>query len=62
MIHRYPENNFSGRAIARVFHGVQSPNYPAVIWGRSNFWRAHTSVDFNRIVRLANAEIVRMRT
>lgn len=62
MIHRYPQNNFSGRSIARIFFGVQSPNYPAVIWGRSNFWRAHTSVDFNRIVRLANAEIVRMRT
>ncbi|XP_065086444.1 ATP-dependent DNA helicase Q4 [Ochlerotatus camptorhynchus] len=62
LIHRYPENNFSGRAVARIFHGVQSPNYPAVIWGRSNFWRAYTSVDFNRIVRMANAEIVRMRT
>ncbi|XP_058838273.1 ATP-dependent DNA helicase Q4-like isoform X1 [Topomyia yanbarensis] len=62
LIQRYPENNFSGRTVARIFHGVQSPNYPAVIWGRCNFWRAHTSADFNRIVRLANAEIVRMRT
>ncbi|XP_058462440.1 ATP-dependent DNA helicase Q4 [Malaya genurostris] len=62
LIQRYPENNFSGRSVARIFHGVQSPNYPAVIWGRCNFWRAHTSADFNRIVRLANAEIVRMRT
>ncbi|XP_062542516.1 ATP-dependent DNA helicase Q4 [Armigeres subalbatus] len=62
LISRYPENNFSGRAVARIFHGVQSPNYPAVIWFRCQFWRAHTTVDFNRIVRLANAEIVRMRT
>ncbi|XP_055608011.1 ATP-dependent DNA helicase Q4 isoform X2 [Uranotaenia lowii] len=62
MVHRYPENNFSGRAIARIFHGVQSPNYPAVIWGRCSYWRSHTGVDFNRIVRLANAEIIRMRT
>ncbi|EAT37064.1 AAEL010904-PA [Aedes aegypti] len=62
LIHRYPENNFSGRAVARIFHGVQSPNYPAVIWFRCQFWRAYTSVDFNRIVRMANAEIVRMRT
>ncbi|XP_053687852.1 ATP-dependent DNA helicase Q4 [Sabethes cyaneus] len=62
MIQRYPENNFTGRAIARIFHGVQSPNYPAVIWGRCNYWRAYTSADFNRIVRIANAEIVRMRT
>ncbi|XP_055628082.1 ATP-dependent DNA helicase Q4 isoform X2 [Toxorhynchites rutilus septentrionalis] len=62
LIHRYPENNFSGRAIARIFHGVQSPNYPAVIWGRCNFWRTHTRVDFNRIVQMANTEIVRLRT
>ena len=59
---RYPENNFTGRAIARLFHGVQSPNYTALVWSRSNFWRAYTKTDFNRIVRLANAEIVRMRT
>ncbi|XP_055527731.1 ATP-dependent DNA helicase Q4 [Wyeomyia smithii] len=62
LIQRYPENNFTGRAIARIFHGVQSPNFPAVIWGRCNYWRAHTAADFNRIVRLANTEIVRMRT
>uniref|UniRef100_A0A182N8C4 ATP-dependent DNA helicase Q4 n=1 Tax=Anopheles dirus TaxID=7168 RepID=A0A182N8C4_9DIPT len=61
-IYRYPENNFTGRAIARLFHGVQSPNYPALVWSRSNFWRAYTKTDFNRIVRLANAEIVRIRT
>ncbi|XP_050076104.1 uncharacterized protein LOC126563502 [Anopheles maculipalpis] len=59
---RYPENNFTGRAIARLFHGVQSPNYPALLWSRSNFWRSYSKTDFNRIVRLANAEIVRMRT
>ncbi|XP_035785551.1 uncharacterized protein LOC118463215 [Anopheles albimanus] len=62
MICRYPENNFSGRAIARIFHGVQSPNYSAITWSRSNFWRSYTKTDFNRIVRLANAEIVRMKT
>ncbi|XP_049538714.1 uncharacterized protein LOC125953289 [Anopheles darlingi] len=62
MICRYRENNFSGRAIARIFHGVQSPNYTAIIWSRSNFWRSYTKTDFNRIVRLANAEIVRMKT
>ncbi|XP_062709328.1 ATP-dependent DNA helicase Q4-like [Aedes albopictus] len=62
LIHRYPQNNFSGRAVARIFHGVQSPNYPAVIWFRCQFWRAHTCVDFNRIVRMANAELVRMQT
>lgn len=61
MIQMYPENNFNGRALARIFHGVASPNYPAVIWGRCKFWRAHMKTDFYRIVNLANAEIVRMR-
>lgn len=61
MITRYPENNFTGRTLARIFHGVQSPNFPAVIWGRCKFWRAHTKIDFNHIVALANGEIVKMR-
>lgn len=61
MIAIYPENNFSGRSLARLFHGITSPCYPAVIWGRCKFWRAHTRVNFNRILSLGNLEIVRMR-
>jgi len=61
MISMYPENNFSGRSLARLFHGISSPCYPAVIWGRCKYWRAHTKVNFNRVVSLANVEIVRMR-
>lgn len=62
MIVRYPENKFTGRAIARIFHGVQSPVYPALIWSRCSFWRGHQTTDFNRIVSLANSEIVKMRS
>lgn len=61
MIARYPENNFTGRSIARIFHGVQSPVFPAVIWSRCNFWRAHLKTDFNHIVKLANAVILKIR-
>lgn len=61
MISMYPENSFSGRSLARLFHGITSPCYPAVIWGRCKFWRAHIKVNFNRIVALGNMEIVRMR-
>lgn len=61
MIDRYPDNQFTGRTIARIFHGVPSPVYPAQIWFRCNYWRVHTHVDFNRIVALANAEIVKRR-
>lgn len=62
MINRYPENNFTGRSLARIFHGVSSPVYPALIWSRCKYWRAHTKFDFNKIVLLANLEIVKSRT
>ncbi|KAJ6642571.1 ATP-dependent DNA helicase Q4 [Pseudolycoriella hygida] len=62
MIALYPENNFTGRNIARIFHGVPSPVYPAQIWSRCKFWRGHVTTDFNIIVKLANSTIVKMRT
>lgn len=62
MITQYPENSFTGRALARIFHGVQSPVYPAVIWSRCKYWRAHIKTEFNHIVKLANMEIIRIRT
>lgn len=61
MIFMYPENNFSGRSLARIFHGISSPCNPAVIWGRCKYWRAHQKVNFNRLVSIGNMEIVRMR-
>lgn len=62
MIGLYPENNFTGRNIARIFHGVPSPVYPAQIWSRCKLWRGHVKTDFNLIVKLANSTIVKMRT
>lgn len=62
MMSRYPDNQFTGRTLARIFHGVASPVYPAQIWSRCQFWRQHTRIDFNRIVSLANALIVKART
>lgn len=61
IIFMYPDNNFSGRALARLFHGISSPCYPAVIWGRCKYWRAHMNVNFSRLVSLGNAELVKMR-
>ena len=62
LISRYPENNFTGRAIARIFHGIASPNYPPVIWGRCKFWRAHQGADFKAIIQTANSIIIRLRS
>lgn len=57
----YRDNKFNGRAVARIFHGIQSPRYPAVIWGRCRFWRQHLTVDFNIIYQIATQEVQKMR-
>jgi ATP-dependent DNA helicase Q4 len=61
IIGMYPDNTFTGRALARLFHGISSPCYPAVIWGRCKYWRAHMKVNFSRLVALGNSELVKMR-
>jgi ATP-dependent DNA helicase Q4 len=54
---------WNGRAIARIFHGISSPNYPAQVWGRvRRFWRVHLDVDFNLLVRMASEEVLKLRT
>lgn len=54
LINMYPENNFSGRNVAKIFHGISSPNYPALLWHRCKYWRCYFKTDFKQIVRLAN--------
>lgn len=61
LICMYRDNAFTGRAVARIFQGIQSPNYPAVIWGRCKFWRSYLDMDFNTLVKIASREIVKMR-
>lgn len=57
----YRDNTFTGRAVARIFYGIQSPNYPAVIWGRCKFWRMHMNTDFHAVCKIATKEILRMK-
>ncbi|NXF81551.1 RECQ4 helicase, partial [Sclerurus mexicanus] len=55
----HPEEKFSGRAIARIFHGIGSPRFPAEIYGRDRrFWRKHLQLDFHGLSRLATQEIL----
>ncbi|CAI8032574.1 ATP-dependent DNA helicase Q4 [Geodia barretti] len=50
----HSERNFSGRTIARIFHGIASPCFPAQVWAKQQrFWRRHLSVDFNTLCRIA---------
>ncbi|XP_055655252.1 ATP-dependent DNA helicase Q4 isoform X2 [Falco peregrinus] len=56
------DEKFSGRAIARVFHGIGSPCFPAQVYGRDRrFWRKYLSFDFHRLARLATEEILASR-
>lgn len=62
LVHSQPDQTFTGRAIARIMHGIASPNYPAQVWGRlRRVWRSHLEVDFPTLVRIANNEIVQWR-
>lgn len=59
----HSDHVWSGRAVARIFHGIGSPNFPAKQWGRvRRFWRSHLDVDFNQLCRLATQEVLSLRT
>ena len=56
------EHSLSGRAIARIFHGIASPCFPATTWGRvRRFWRSHLNVDFNELMKIATKELIGLR-
>lgn len=61
LICSYTDTYFNGRVIARIFHGIQSPNYSALAWSRCRFWRAHIDEDFNEICSLASKELLKIR-
>ncbi|XP_017875083.1 ATP-dependent DNA helicase Q4 isoform X2 [Ceratina calcarata] len=61
LIMSYRDNSFTGRAVARIFHGIQSPNYPAYVWNKCRFWRAHLPSDFNALCLIATREILALR-
>ncbi|XP_002973918.2 ATP-dependent DNA helicase Q-like 5 [Selaginella moellendorffii] len=59
---RSNEMDFTGRAIARIFHGLGSPMYPASSWSRNHFWGRHMDVDFYAIREVATAELLACRS
>ncbi|KAK3923369.1 ATP-dependent DNA helicase Q4 [Frankliniella fusca] len=61
MVFMYRDTNFTGRAVARIFHGIGSPNFPPQVWGRCRFWRAHLESDFKLICLLATRVLLQMR-
>lgn len=50
----------NGRLIANIFHGIQTPNYPANIWSSNkNFWRAGLDFDYELVLKTANELFIR---
>ncbi|KAG8515409.1 ATP-dependent DNA helicase Q4 [Galemys pyrenaicus] len=59
LLSAWPEQQFSGRAVARIFHGIGSPRYPAQVYGRDRrFWRKYLHLSFHGLVRLATEEVL----
>nr|XP_003463791.3 ATP-dependent DNA helicase Q4 isoform X2 [Cavia porcellus] len=55
----WPEERFSGRAVARIFHGIGSPCYPAQVYGQDRrFWRKYLHLNFHALMRLATEELL----
>lgn len=61
LIATYKDCTFTGKSIARIFQGISSPNYTALVWGRCKFWRSHLHEDFNGIVKIATQQIIQMK-
>ncbi|CAN8178609.1 unnamed protein product, partial [Coccothraustes coccothraustes] len=62
LLEAFPEQRFSGTAVARIFHGIGSPRFPAPVFGRSRrFWRRLLAVPFRSLARLAALEILACR-
>ena len=51
------KTELSGRAVARIFHGISSPAFPYKAWSSSTYWRMHKDVNFQVLRRLA-AEVL----
>ena len=62
LLSTHTDQTWTARAIARVFHGIQSPNFPAEVWGRvRRVWRAQINVPFKQVLAIAQQEIIKWR-
>ncbi|XP_068618290.1 ATP-dependent DNA helicase Q4 [Battus philenor] len=60
LIATYKDCKFTGRSIARIFQGISSPNFPAIVWGKCKFWRSHIHEDFHELTKIATQQIIHM--
>lgn len=62
LVTQHSDHHFTGRAIARILHGIPSPLFPALVWGgQRGFWRKHLRVDFNTLCQLATKTLLQLK-
>ena len=61
LIHSEPDYKFTGKSVARVFHGIASPHFTH-LWGWKNlrFWRKHLDISFDNLCSIANEELTEL--
>ena len=52
-----PNRQFTGRTIARIFQGIQSPLFPALRWWNCGCWRDYRNVDFDLLCQIASKKL-----
>ncbi|KAG0343522.1 ATP-dependent DNA helicase Q4 [Podila humilis] len=43
----------SPRVVSRIFHGIHSPCYPVMDWGRDKYWGKYVHFDFGTMMQMA---------
>ncbi|KAI8608186.1 hypothetical protein BC830DRAFT_1156380 [Chytriomyces sp. MP71] len=51
----------SGRAIARIFHGISSPKFPAYEWYKNRAWNSYAHFSFGELVKVASKLLMEFR-
>ncbi|ESN98669.1 hypothetical protein HELRODRAFT_94851 [Helobdella robusta] len=56
------DHMLTGRCIARIFHGIDSPCFPTQVWSKvRRYWRCSLHIDFNIIRVTATQELINWR-
>ena len=53
----HSDSKLTGRVIARIFHGISSPKYPAHMWGSTPYWRRYMNTGFHTTRKIAEKEL-----
>lgn len=51
----------TGRAVARIFHGISSPGFPSKIWYHNQNWQRYIHTDFDSIRSVADNVLASLR-